>query len=205
MRTGVLWNEVVTAVHAKEAKDVELQHILADACAMQLVRNPKQFDVIVCDNLFGDMLSDEAAMLTGSIGMLPSASLGAPDAKTGKRKALYEPVHGSAPDIAGKGLANPIAAIASYGMALQIFLWINQGSRSDRQGHRQHARARLQNRRYHAAKHEKIRHRRDGPGHPRRNGQTGPPHDLWSLRHAFPWVGEATGFDCAADRALVRM
>ena len=119
MRTGVLWNEVVTAVHAKEAKDVELQHILADACAMQLVRDPKQFDVIVCDNLFGDMLSDEAAMLTGSIGMLPSASLGAPDTSTGKRKALYEPVHGSAPDIAGKGLANPIAAIASYGMALR--------------------------------------------------------------------------------------
>jgi 3-isopropylmalate dehydrogenase len=119
MRTGLLWNEVVTAVHAKEAKDVELQHILADACAMQLVRDPKQFDVIVCDNLFGDMLSDEAAMLTGSIGMLPSASLGAPDPTTGRRKALYEPVHGSAPDIAGKGLANPIAAIASYGMALR--------------------------------------------------------------------------------------
>jgi 3-isopropylmalate dehydrogenase len=119
MKTGVLWNQVVTEVHAREAKDVELNHILADACAMQLVRNPKQFDVIVCDNLFGDMLSDEAAMLTGSIGMLPSASLGAPDAKTGRRKALYEPVHGSAPDIAGKGLANPIAAIASYGMALR--------------------------------------------------------------------------------------
>jgi 3-isopropylmalate dehydrogenase len=119
MKTGVLWHEVVTATHAREAKDVELQHILADACAMQLVRNPKQFDVIVCDNLFGDMLSDEAAMLTGSIGMLPSASLGAADAKTGKRKALYEPVHGSAPDIAGKGLANPIAAIASYAMALR--------------------------------------------------------------------------------------
>jgi 3-isopropylmalate dehydrogenase len=119
MRTGVLWNEVVTATHAREAKDVELHHILADACAMQLVRNPKQFDVIVCDNLFGDMLSDEAAMLTGSIGMLPSASLGAPDAKTGKSKALYEPVHGSAPDIAGQGIANPIAAIASYGMALR--------------------------------------------------------------------------------------
>jgi 3-isopropylmalate dehydrogenase len=119
MKTGVLWNEVVTATHAREAKDVKLQHILADACAMQLVRNPKQFDVIVCDNLFGDMLSDEAAMLTGSIGMLPSASLGAADAKTGKRKALYEPVHGSAPDIAGKGLANPIAAIASYAMALR--------------------------------------------------------------------------------------
>ena len=113
MKTGVLWNEVVTATHKRvRAKDVELQHILADDCAMQLVRNPKQFDVIVSDNLFGDMLSDEAAMLTGSLGMLPSASLGAPDAKTGKRKALYEPVHGSAPDIAGKGLANPIAAIA---------------------------------------------------------------------------------------------
>jgi 3-isopropylmalate dehydrogenase len=118
MRTGVLWNQVVTAVHAKEFKDVHLEHILADACAMQLVRNPKQFDVIVCDNLFGDMLSDEAAMLTGSIGMLPSASLGAPD-KSGRRKALYEPVHGSAPDIAGKGLANPIAQIASFGMALR--------------------------------------------------------------------------------------
>ncbi len=119
MKTGVLWHEVMTATHAREAQDVELNHILADACAMQLVRNPKQFDVIVCDNLFGDMLSDEAAMLTGSIGMLPSASLGAPDPKTGKRRALYEPVHGSAPDIAGKGLANPIAAIASYGMALR--------------------------------------------------------------------------------------
>jgi 3-isopropylmalate dehydrogenase len=119
MKTGVLWNEVVTATHAREAKDVELQHILADACAMQLVRDPKQFDVIVCDNLFGDMLSDEAAMLTGSIGMLPSASLGAPDPATGKCKALYEPVHGSAPDIAGKGFANQIAAIASYGMALR--------------------------------------------------------------------------------------
>ena len=119
MRTGVLWNQVVTATHAKDGKGVKLEHILADACAMQLVRNPKQFDVIVCDNLFGDMLSDEAAMLTGSIGMLPSASLGAPDPKTGKCKALYEPVHGSAPDIAGQGLANPIAAIASYGMALR--------------------------------------------------------------------------------------
>src|ERR1700754_981007 len=119
MRTGVLWNEVVTATHAREAKDVELQHILADACGMQLVRTPKQFDVIVCDNLFGDMLSDVAAMLTGSLGMLPSASLGATDPATGKRKAMYEPVHGSAPDIAGKGLANPIATLASFGMALR--------------------------------------------------------------------------------------
>ena len=86
---------------------------------MQLVRWPKQYDVIVTDNLFGDMLSDVAAMLTGSLGMLPSASLGAPDPKTGRRKALYEPVHGSAPDIAGKGIANPIAMIASFGMALR--------------------------------------------------------------------------------------
>jgi len=119
MKTGVLWNQVVTALHAAEAKDVELQHILADACAMQLVRNPKQFDVIVCDNLFGDMLSDQAAMLAGSLGMLPSASLGAPDPKTGIPKALYEPIHGSAPDIAGKGIANPIAQLASFGMAMR--------------------------------------------------------------------------------------
>ena len=118
MRSGVLWNQVVTAVHGKDYKDVKLEHILADACAMQLVRAPKQFDVIVTDNLFGDILSDEAAMLTGSIGMLPSASLGAPDAK-GRRKALYEPVHGSAPDIAGKGMANPIAMITSLAMALR--------------------------------------------------------------------------------------
>ena len=118
MRSGVLWKEVVTEVHAKEGKGIELQHILADACAMQLVRNPTQFDVIVTDNLFGDMLSDEAAMLTGSIGMLPSAALGPAD-KKGRRKAMYEPVHGSAPDIAGTGKANPIAMIASLGMALR--------------------------------------------------------------------------------------
>jgi 3-isopropylmalate dehydrogenase len=93
--------------------------MLADAGGMQLVRWPKQFDVIVTDNLFGDMLSDIAATLTGSLGMLPSASLGEVDPKTKKRKALYEPVHGSAPDIAGKGAANPIAMIASFGMALR--------------------------------------------------------------------------------------
>lgn len=119
MRTGVLWHQVVTATHKEHGQGVELHHMLADNCAMQLVRDPKQFDVIVCDNLFGDMLSDEAAMLTGSLGMLPSASLGAPDAKTGRRAALYEPCHGSAPDIAGKGIANPIAMIASFGMALR--------------------------------------------------------------------------------------
>src|SRR5664280_1011938 len=119
MKSGVLWNEVVTQVHAREYKDVELEHQLADSGGMNLVKWPKQFDVIVTDNLFGDMLSDIAAMLTGSLGMLPSASLGEIDVKTKKRKALYEPVHGSAPDIAGKGLANPIAMIASFGMALR--------------------------------------------------------------------------------------
>ncbi len=118
MKTGVLWNQVVTKVHREAFSDVELTHILADNCAMQLVRAPKQFDVIVTDNLFGDILSDAAAMLTGSLGMLPSASLGAPDAN-GRRPALYEPVHGSAPDIAGKGIANPIATMASFGMALR--------------------------------------------------------------------------------------
>ncbi|MBO9100388.1 MULTISPECIES: 3-isopropylmalate dehydrogenase [unclassified Rhizobium] len=119
MKSGVLWNQVVTATHKEKYSDVKLEHMLADAGGMQLVRAPKQFDVIVTDNLFGDMLSDVAAMLTGSLGMLPSASLGAPDGKTGKRKALYEPVHGSAPDIAGKGVANPIAMIASFAMCMR--------------------------------------------------------------------------------------
>ena len=128
MRTGVLWKEVVTNLHAREYKGVELEHHLADACGMQLVRWPKQYDVILCDNLFGDMLSDVAAMLTGSLGMLPSASLGAPDAATGKRKSLYEPVHGSAPDIAGKGLANPIAMIASTGMALRYSFGLGEAA-----------------------------------------------------------------------------
>jgi 3-isopropylmalate dehydrogenase len=119
MKTGVLWHEVVTALHQREFSDVKLEHQLADAGGMQLVRWPKQFDVIVTDNLFGDMLSDVASMLTGSLGMLPSASLGEINPKTGKRKAMYEPVHGSAPDIAGKALANPIAMITSFGMALR--------------------------------------------------------------------------------------
>jgi 3-isopropylmalate dehydrogenase len=119
MKSGVLWKEVVTQTHKAKYADVALTHMLADAGGMQLVRWPKQFDVIVTDNLFGDMLSDVAAMLTGSLGMLPSASLAAPDAKTGKRRALYEPVHGSAPDIAGKGIANPIAMIASFAMCLR--------------------------------------------------------------------------------------
>ena len=101
--------------------DVELNHMLADNCAMQLLKDPKQFDVIVTDNLFGDILSDEAAMLTGSLGLLPSASLGAKD-KNGKMRSMYEPVHGSAPDIAGKGIANPIATILSFSMALKFSL-----------------------------------------------------------------------------------
>ncbi|MEQ8498855.1 MAG: 3-isopropylmalate dehydrogenase [Sneathiellaceae bacterium] len=118
MESGVLWRRVVQKVHDKDFADVELGHMYADNAAMQLVRNPKQFDVIVTDNLFGDMLSDEAAMLTGSLGMLPSASLGAVD-PTGRRKALFEPVHGSAPDIAGKRIANPLATILSFAMALR--------------------------------------------------------------------------------------
>jgi 3-isopropylmalate dehydrogenase len=118
MYTGVLWREEATKLHKESYSDVALSHMYADALAMQLLRSPKDFDVIVTDNLFGDILSDEASMLTGSLGLLPSASLGAPDA-TGRRKALYEPIHGSAPDIAGKGLANPIAQTLSYGMMLR--------------------------------------------------------------------------------------
>ena len=117
MESGGLWREVARRV-APEYPDVELSFMYADNCAMQLVRSPKQFDVIITSNLFGDLLSDCAAMLTGSLGMLPSASLGAADA-SGRRKALYEPVHGSAPDIAGKSLANPLACILSFAMMLR--------------------------------------------------------------------------------------
>lgn len=123
MEAGLLWREEVTKLHAEEYSDVHLEHILADNCAMQLVKAPKQFDVILTDNLFGDLLSDAAAMLTGSLGMLPSASLG--DGGPG----LYEPVHGSAPDIAGQGIANPIAAILSFAMALRYSL--NMGEAAD--------------------------------------------------------------------------
>jgi 3-isopropylmalate dehydrogenase len=118
MESGELWREEMQKLHDADYKDVELSHMYADNCAMQLVRNPKQFDVIVTDNLFGDILSDCAAMLTGSLGMLPSASLGAADS-TGRRKALYEPVHGSAPDIAGKDMANPLATVLSFAMMLR--------------------------------------------------------------------------------------
>ncbi len=114
MESGVLWREVVTALHAAEYPDVTLEHMLADNAAMQIVRAPTQFDVLLTDNLFGDILSDAAAQATGSLGMLPSAALGAPGAP-----GLYEPIHGSAPDIAGKGVANPLAAILSFEMALR--------------------------------------------------------------------------------------
>merc|ERR1712023_461748 len=121
MEAGVLWREEVQTIKDKEFKKVELNHMLADNCAMQLLRYPKQFDVILTDNLFGDMLSDEASMLTGSLGLLPSASLGAKN-KDGEMRAMYEPIHGSAPDIAGKGVANPIASILSFAMALRYSL-----------------------------------------------------------------------------------
>ena len=117
LETTVMWREVMESIKG-QYPDVQLSHMYADNAAMQLVRNPKQFDVMVTGNMFGDILSDCAAMLTGSLGMLPSASLGAPDA-SGRRAALYEPVHGSAPDIAGKGIANPLATILSFGMMLR--------------------------------------------------------------------------------------
>jgi 3-isopropylmalate dehydrogenase len=118
MESGVLWREEVQKLHDEKYPEIELHHMYADNCAMQLARNPRQFDVIVTDNLFGDLLSDLASMLTGSLGMLPSASLGAADS-SGRRKALYEPVHGSAPDIAGQGIANPLATILSFSMMLR--------------------------------------------------------------------------------------
>ena len=123
LEVSVLWREVITDL-SKEYPDVELSHMLVDNAAMQLVRNPKQFDVMVTGNLFGDILSDIAAMLTGSIGMLPSASLNS------ENKGMYEPVHGSAPDISGKGLANPIAAILSVAMMLKYSFDLNEESLS---------------------------------------------------------------------------
>ena len=127
METGMFWRNIITDLHTQEFGDVELHHMLADNCAMQLVRDPRQFDVILTDNLFGDLLSDIAAMLTGSLGMLPSASLGTIN-ESGKRPAMYEPVHGSAPDIAGKGLANPLAMIMSFAMMLKYSFDMNEDS-----------------------------------------------------------------------------
>lgn len=118
MESGLLWRQTVTALGAAEYPDVQLSHMYADNCAMQLVRNPRQFDVIVTGNLFGDLLSDLASMCTGSLGMLPSATLGAPDS-SGRRLSLYEPIHGSAPDIAGQGIANPLAQTLSLAMLLR--------------------------------------------------------------------------------------
>ena len=125
MQSGLFWRQTVTALHEREFSDVALSHMYADNCAMQLVRNPRQFDVIVTSNVFGDLLSDLASMLTGSLGMLPSATLGAPDA-SGRRHALYEPIHGSAPDIAGKGIANPIAQIFSFAMLLRYSFGLDE-------------------------------------------------------------------------------
>jgi 3-isopropylmalate dehydrogenase len=125
MESGLLWREVVTDLHRRDYADVQLEHILADNAAMQLVRAPTQFDVLLTDNLFGDILSDAAAQLTGSLGMLPSAALG-----EAGRPGLYEPIHGSAPDIAGQGVANPLAAILSFEMALRWSL--NRPAEADR-------------------------------------------------------------------------
>ena len=127
METGMFWRNIISTLHKNEFSDVNLDHMLADNCAMQLVRDPKQFDVILTDNLFGDLLSDIAAMLTGSLGMLPSASLGTISNK-GTRAAMYEPVHGSAPDIAGQGKANPLAMIMSFAMMLKYSFDMNEDS-----------------------------------------------------------------------------
>ncbi len=128
MESGLLWRQTVAALRDSEYPDVTLSHMLADNCAMQLVRNPRQFDVIVTSNLFGDLLSDLSAMLTGSLGMLPSATLGA-RAPDGKRHALYEPIHGTAPDIAGKGIANPFGQILSFAMLLRYSLDMEEDAR----------------------------------------------------------------------------
>ncbi len=125
MQSGLFWRQTVTALHEREFSDVGLSHMYADNCAMQLVRNPRQFDVIVTSNLFGDLLSDLASMLTGSLGMLPSATLGAVQ-ESGKRSALYEPIHGSAPDIVGKGIANPLAQILSFAMLLRFSFGLDE-------------------------------------------------------------------------------
>lgn len=128
MESGELWRRRVQELRDAEYPDIELTHMYTDNCAMQLVRNPRQFDVIVTDNLFGDILSDQAAMLAGSLGMLPSASVGAPRAN-GRRRALYEPIHGSAPDIAGKGVANPLATVLSAAMMLRMSFGLEQEAR----------------------------------------------------------------------------
>src|SRR5206468_6253138 len=131
LETSRLWRSTVTRVLREEFPDVELDHLLVDACAMQLLRDPRSFDVIVTENMFGDILTDEASMLAGSLGVLPSASLG-DEAGSGKREAgsvrrgLYEPIHGSAPDIAGRGIANPIGTILSVALMLRYSFGLEQ-------------------------------------------------------------------------------
>ena len=169
MESGVLWREEVTKLGAAKHPGIALEHMYADNCAMQLVRTPKQFDVIVTDNLFGDILSDCAAMLTGSLGMLPSASLGAADA-SGKRRALYEPVHGSAPDIAGKGHRQSAGLPALLRHVPALFLRLRRRGRPARRRHPDGARFRQAHRRHRAAWHREgldQRHGRRGPGRAR--------------------------------------
>ena len=172
MESGVLWREEMQKLHDTEYQDVELSHMYADNCAMQLVRNPKQFDVIVTDNLFGDLLSDCAAMLTGSLGMLPSASLGAPDS-SGRRKALYEPVHGSAPDIAGKNAANPLACMLSFAMMLRYSFDMGEEADLVEKAINNTLAERRAHRRHHAAGHEARLDLRDGQRRPRRAREAG--------------------------------
>ncbi len=169
MHTGVLWREEATKLHKEKYSDVKLEHMYADALAMQLLRSPNQFDVIVTDNLFGDILSDEASMLTGSLGLLPSASLGAPDA-TGRRKALYEPIHGSAPDIAGKGLANPIAETLCYAMMLRYSFDLGKEADLVETGGRERAEGGLPHRRPDGRQHPGHQEGRH-PGNGRRHRQ----------------------------------
>ena len=172
MESGELWREEMQKLHDAEYKDVELSHMYADNCAMQLVRNPKQFDVIVTDNLFGDILSDCAAMLTGSLGMLPSASLGAADS-TGRRKALYEPVHGSAPDIAGKDIGQPARLRALLRDDAALFLRHDGTGRHRRESRAERAGARRAHRRHHAAGHRARLDHGDGRHAAARTRQTG--------------------------------
>jgi 3-isopropylmalate dehydrogenase len=125
LETSRLWRRTATKVLAEEFPDLQVEHALVDSCAMVLVTNPARFDVIVTENMFGDILTDEAAVLTGSIGLLPSASLGTVSAGSGTRVGLYEPIHGSAPDIAGKGIANPVGTILSAAMLLRHSLGLD--------------------------------------------------------------------------------
>ena len=168
MKSGVLWNEVVTQVHDREYKDVQLEHQLADSGGMNLVKWPKQFDVIVTDNLFGDMLSDIAAMLTGSLGMLPSASLGEIDVKTKKRRSLFEPVHGSAPDIAGTGRRQSDRDDRLVRNGAALFVRHGRTGRQARCRHRGGAGQRPAHRRHQVGGHHGGEYDADGRGDPER-------------------------------------